>query len=194
MNIREAKQEFLDIYNKYILRDGSTRFLDWLKRTDFFEAPASVRFHSNIEGGLCLHSVNTFHRLLAELKAEYCAEEKFSMESIAIVSLLHDVCKADYYKIEFRNVKENGAWVQKPYFTIDDKLPYGHGEKSVYIVSGFMKLTRDEAMAINWHMGGFDMRVQGGDHSLSSVFYGYRLALHLHLADVKATYLDEEAL
>ena len=83
-------------------------------------------------------------------------------------------------------------WVQKPYYAVDDKLPYGHGEKSVYIISGFMKLTREEAMAINWHMGGFDMRVQGGSYSISGAFYEFPVALIFHLSDLEATYLDEQ--
>ena len=107
-------------------------------------------------------------------------------------ALLHDICKVNFYKKEIRNVKENGEWVPKTFYTVEDELPYGHGEKSVYIVSGFIKLTRSEAMAINWHMGGFDTRVKGGDYSLSAAFYSYPLALLLHIADNKAAYLDEE--
>ena len=131
---------------------------------------------------------------MREFREEYGEnfEEKFPMESIAIASLLHDVCKINFYREETRNVKENGEWVPKKFYLIDDSLPYGHGEKSVYMISGFMKLTRNEAMAINWHMGGFDARVKGGDYSLSGAFYKYPFALMIHIADVKATYLDEE--
>ena len=115
-----------------------------------------------------------------------------SLESATIMALFHDICKVDYYKTEMRNVKEDGVWVQKPYYTVDDALPYGHGEKSVYIINGFLRLTREEAMAINWHMGGFDMRVRSGFYGLENVFYRYPVALILHLSDVQATYLDEE--
>ena len=97
-------------------------------------------------------------------------EEIISAESAAIIALLHDVCKVDYYRVEYRNVKKDGVWESVPYYIIDDKLPYGHGEKSVYIISSFMKLNREEAMAINWHMGGYDMRVLGGSYSLSNAF------------------------
>ena len=99
--------------------------------------------------------------------------------------------QAEDQKVEMRNVKENGEWVQKPYFTVDDSLPYGHGEKSVYMLSGFMKLTREEAMAINWHMGGFDLRVQAGSYDYSKAYNKYPLALMIHLADMQATFLDE---
>ena len=65
-------------------------------------------------------------------------------------------------------------------------------EKSVYIINGFMKLTREEAMAIRWHMGGFDESVKGGSHAMSDAFSQFPLAVLLHVADLQATYLDEE--
>lgn len=88
-------------------------------------------------------------------------------------------------------MKVNGEWIQKPFYKVEDDLPYGHGEKSVYIISGFMKLTREEAMIINWHMGEFDHRIKGGSYALPDVFYKYPCCLLFHNADVQATYLDE---
>ncbi len=192
--ITDYKKEFLRIYKENITREGADKLINYLlEKSDFFTAPASTRFHSAFEGGLCEHSVKAFYRFTQLLDAEYDGdwEEHISPESVAIIALLHDLCKADIYKTELRNVKENGVWVQKPYFTIEDKLPYGHGEKSVYILSGFLRLTREEAMAINWHMGGFDQRVMGGSYALSDAFYMYPNALLFHLADVQSTYLDE---
>lgn len=190
----DYSSEFIRIFQENITREGSAKLLEWLKKSDFFRAPASTKFHSAHAGGLCEHSVKTYYRFLQNLEMEYAeeAEEKVSPESAAIIALLHDVCKVNYYKEEMRNVKVDGEWVQKPYYTVDDALPYGHGEKSVYIISGFMRLTRDEAMAINWHMGGFDQRVLGGSYALSDVFYKYPTALLFHLSDVQATYLDEK--
>ena len=194
MDCNDIKEEFLEIFYENIERDGSEKLVDWLERSDFFTAPASTKLHSAYEGGLCQHSINVYKRFLKLIKDEYGEnwEKKISPESVAIIALLHDVCKINYYAVEMRNVKENGEWVQKPFYKIDDALPYGHGEKSVYIISSFMKLTREEAMAINWHMGGFDTRVQGGSYSMSSAFYKYPIAMLFHLADMMATYLDEE--
>lgn len=191
--IEENKEEFIKIYTSNIKREGSEKLLEWLVKTDFFTCPASVKFHSNTEGGLCKHSINVYKRLIKILESEYGKnwQEKISLESATLISLLHDVCKVQTYKQELRNVKVDNNWVQKPFYVVDDKLPYGHGEKSVYIVSGFMRLTREEAMAINWHMGGFDARVRGGAFGLSEAFYGYPVALLLHIADMQATYLDE---
>ena len=194
--MEKRDNEFITTYRTFIKRDGADKLLEYLSsKSDFFTAPASSRFHYDFEGGLCAHSLNVFRRLVKLLEGEYGADWKdtFSPESVAIVGLLHDVCKINYYKISYRNVKneETGQWEKKPIYTVEDELPYGHGEKSVYIVSGFMRLTREEAMAINWHMGGFDDRVRGGSFTVGQAFYKYPLAALTHTADFLATYIDE---
>ena len=189
----DSREKFIEIAKNNIKREGIANLLNYLEKSDFYVAPASTKFHSACQGGLCQHSINTYNRFLNNLKNEYGDDwqNKISLESATIISLFHDICKTDYYKIEYRNVKENGDWVQKPFYSVDDTLPYGHGEKSVYIISGFLKLTREEAMAINWHMGGFDDSVRGGSRAMGEAFYQYPLAVKLHLADLTATYLLE---
>ncbi len=196
LNLEEVKQEFLEIYYDNIERDGAEELLNYLEKTDFFVAPASSKFHSNFEGGLCQHSINVYKRLLVLIKQEYGDnwQEKISPESVAIMGLLHDICKTNFYSVEMRNVKVDGEWVQRPYYKVDDTLPYGHGEKSVYMISGFMRLTREEAMAINWHMGAFDERAKNNSSILKNVFSRYPIAFLLHLADYMASYLDEKTI
>ena len=193
INGEEVKQKFIELYETNIKREGAKELLDWLKKTDFFTAPASTKFHSACEYGLCNHSINVYNRFKSMLDREYGDKRKdiISDESIAIMGLLHDVCKIDCYKVDYRNTKVDGEWVKVPFYVYDDTLPYGHGEKSVYMISGFMRLTREEAIGINWHMGGFDKRVIGGDYGLATAFYAYPTAVMLHLADISATYLDE---
>ena len=191
----DARDEFLDIFYDNIDRDGADKLLEWLEKCDFFTAPASTRHHSAYRGGLCQHSINVYKRLVKLLEMEYGEnwQKKVSPESVAIMGLLHDVCKVDTYVEDFRNVKdENGNWIKKPYYKVEDSLPYGHGEKSVYIISAFMKLTREEALAINWHMGEYDQRVQNGSYMIRDVYYRYPVCFLMHLADLTATYLDEE--
>ena len=189
--------EFITTYRALIKREGADKLLDYLMtKSDFFTAPASSKFHNDFEGGLLDHSLNVYHRLVKLLEGE-CGEtwrEKYSPESVAIVGLLHDVCKVNYYTVDYRNVKnkDTGAWEKVPYYKVEDTLPYGHGEKSVYIIGGFMRLTREEAMAINWHMGGFDDRARGGSFTVSAAFQEYPLAVLTHTADFLATYLDEK--
>ena len=138
--------------------------------------------------------MNTYKRLLKNVINEYGEkwEEKVSHETVAVCGLLHDLCKIDFYKKDFRNVKENGEWVRKPCFVREEVMPFGHGEKSVYIAGSFIKLTREEAMAINWHMGGFDFRTKGGDSSISEAYCKFPLAVMLHVSDLQATYIDEK--
>ena len=198
MELHEKKDnEFITTYRAMIKREGADRLLDYLMtKSDFFTAPASSRFHNDFEGGLCAHSLNVYHRLVQLLEGEYgdAWKEMFSPESVAIIGLLHDICKTNYYKVSYRNVKneETNAWEKKPFYSVEDELPYGHGEKSVYIISGFMRLSREEAMAINWHMGGFDDRVRGGSYTVGVAFQEYPLAVLTHTADFLATYLDEK--
>ena len=195
IDLKKVEKEFIEIYTQNIKREGADKLLEWIKNSDFFAAPASTKFHSAFKGGLLIHTINAYKRFKKIVENEYGAEYKkiISDESIAIIALLHDICKIDFYKQEMRNVKVDGVWEQQPYYTVDDKLPYGHGEKSVYIASAFIKLTREEALAINWHMGGFDTRVVGGSYAMSAAFYQFPLATLFHIADIQATYLDETA-
>ena len=187
------KRLFTEIFNNNITREGGAALLEYLDKSDFFVAPASSRFHSNIEGGLCRHSINVYERLKDMVDHHRAKGEDFGIsdESVAICGLLHDLCKVNFYAVEFRNVKVDGRWEKAPYYTVRDSLPYGHGEKSVYIINGYMRLTREEALAINWHMGGFDNRVKAGDYSISGAYKSYPLAMFTHMADMAATYLDE---
>ncbi|MCI5655850.1 MAG: HD domain-containing protein [Candidatus Pseudoruminococcus sp.] len=184
------KEEFLQIYNEYIKRQGSQEFLEWLLKTDFFTAPASTKYHGACEGGLLLHSLNVYKTL----RERYFEEGKDSEESFAICALLHDLCKAQFYKVSTRNVKNDvtGQWEKVPYYTVEDAFPYGHGEKSVFLIERFMRLKTSEAMAIRWHMGGFDDSARGGSFAISLAYEKYPLAVKLHLADLESTYLKEK--
>ncbi len=193
MSTEDNKTEFLEIFYDNVERDGAEELLAFLEKSDFFTAPASGRRHSNFEGGLCQHSLNVYKRFLKLLQNEYGDKwtDIISPESVAIIGLLHDICKVNTYTTEMRNVKVDGEWVQKPFYKYCDTLPYGHGEKSVYMISGFMRLTREEAMAINWHMGAFDARSQNSG-TLAEAFYRFPIAFLFHIADYMATYLDEK--
>jgi len=188
------KEEFIEIYNKYIKREGSDKLLEYLqsKSSDFFTAPASTRYHGAYEGGLVEHSVNVYHCLVDYLSRDRVKDIyklSYDDETIAIVALLHDVCKINCYVPGTRNVKDaNGVWQQVPVYEFEDRLPYGHGEKSVYIISGFMKLTREEAFAIRYHMG---FSGTEDKRSIGDVFGMFPLAFALCTADMEATYFME---
>lgn len=195
--IMSPQEEFISIYNENIKRGGADKLLEYLKRSDFFKAPSSTRFHGSYEGGLVEHSVNVYHCLkdyLSRPRTKELYNMDFSEESIAIVALLHDVCKINFYSTELRNRKNEttGQWEKYAAYTINDTLPYGHGEKSVYIISGYLygenRLTRDEACAIRWHMG-----FSGNEdkNTIGKALEMYPLAFALHVADMEASYFIE---
>ncbi len=189
MNNRE---KFMEIYKACVTREGADQLLEYLcEKTDFFTAPASTRYHGAYEGGLLEHSLNVYECLSDYIKhSRFCQKHGFSFEeeSLAIVALLHDICKTNFYKIEMRNVKKNGVWESVPFYTIEDNLPYGHGEKSVYIISGFMKLTREEAFAIRYHMG---FSTNDEPNQVGKALEMFPLAYALCMADMEASYYME---
>lgn len=188
--LSDLKQEFIDIYTKNVKRDGSEELLKWLETTDFFTAPASTKFHCACPEGLLKHSLNVYKVLMEK----HFNPETDDIESATICSLLHDLCKAQFYKTSTRNVKNEvtGAWEKVPYYSVEDAFPYGHGEKSVFLIERFMRLKTSEAMAIRWHMGGFDDTARSGGFSISLAFDKFPLAVKLHMADLEATYLREK--
>ena len=189
-----CKEEFIEIFKEHITRDGADKLLDYLtNKSDFFSAPASARYHGSYPGGLLEHSLNVYECLCDYVSRPRVKElygMNYSDETLAISALLHDVCKTNFYKLGTRNVKEDGVWKSVPSYSIEDKLPYGHGEKSVYIISGYMRLTRDEAFAIRYHMGfaGASPEERG---NVGNAFEMFPLAFALSVADMEATYYIE---
>ena len=189
------KEEFLSIYREKITRKGADKLLEYLlsEESDFFTAPASTRYHGAYAGGLLSHSLNVYHNLTEYLARSRCSEvfhmPEYSEESIAICALLHDLCKMNFYSVDFRNAKnEKGVWEKVPYYKIDDRLPYGHGEKSVFMIQFFMHLRKEEAMAIRWHMG---FSGPEDPNTIGRALEMYPLAFALHVADMEASYFLE---
>lgn len=184
LDLKAQKEKFLKTLRDSVQREGVEKLIEWLERSDFFTAPASTRYHGAYEGGLCEHSMDVFDKswTLATALGVEC-----DAESIAIASILHDLCKVNFYKPDVKNQKIDGVWQQVPYYTIEEKYSFGgHGSKSVFICQQFMKLTPEEAAAINCHMGcsdGADVRY------VSQAYKQFPLAWLIHAADEAATYL-----
>ena len=171
------KEEFIELL-KQINREGMDNLIDFLNRSDFFEAPASTRFHGCYKGGLLEHSMKVYEIL--KTKTE-------DSDSVKIIDLLNDICKANFYKVDYRNAKnEQGVWEKVPYYTVDDTIPYGHGEKSVMMLSEFIKLTPEERYAIRWHMGFTEPKELYT--TIGQAYKKYPIALLVHEADLEATY------
>ena len=167
-------------------REGIEDVISFLEKSDFFIAPASTRFHGNYEGGLAEHSLKVYEILKSKLDKKEI-DINVNNDTIIIVALLHDICKCNFYKVEYRNAKnERGDWEKVPYYTVDDTIPYGHGEKSVMMLTEYMKLTNEEKYAIRWHMGFSEPKEQY--QTLGIAFKKYPLALLLFEADLESTY------
>ena len=162
--MEEVKDKVVALLNK-INRPGMAELMDFLEKSDYYEAPASTKYHGAYKKGLVEHSEDT----------------------LAIITLLHDLCKVNFYKVDYRNAKNaKGEWEKVPYYTIEDTIPYGHGEKSVMMLTEYIKLTSEEKYAIRWHMGFSEPKEVYG--TLGQAFKKYPLALLLHEADMEATY------
>lgn len=179
------KEEFLKLL-KSTSREGMDKLIEFIEKTDFFKAPASTKYHGNYEGGLLEHSMKVYEILKEKVKTS-SIEITSTDESLIIIALLHDICKVNFYKVDYRNAKnEFGEWEKVPYYTIDDTIPYGHGEKSVMMLTEYIKLTSEEKYCIRWHMGFTEPKELYG--TVGQAFKKYPLALLVHEADLEATY------
>ena len=167
-------------------REGIEELIAFLQKTDFFKAPASTRFHGCFEGGLAQHSMKVYEILKHKVQTSVLPI-KVQDESIILIGLLHDICKVNFYKVDYRNAKNAlGVWEKVPYYTVDDTIPYGHGEKSVMMISEYIKLTSEEKYAIRWHMGYTEPKELYG--TIGEAYKKCPLALLTHEADLEATY------
>ena len=183
----DLQEEFTNLVVQNIHREGIEDLMQWLCQTDFFKAPASTRYHGCYEGGLAQHSLNVYTQLTKLCKWYGC---EASLESIAIVALLHDLCKVGCYKTEMRWRKDaNNRWEQYPTWKFEEDYCFGgHGAKSVYLIQNFMKLTPEEAAAINTHMGAWDATSYSNP---TTVYQRNKLAWLLHVADEAADFMVE---
>ena len=176
-------------------RDGIDRLLDFIRKSDFYTAPASTKFHGSYEGGLLEHSINVYRRLEQKMTTDpiwiQVADAKgYTKVNYIISALLHDLCKTYYYAIEMRNKKIDGKWEQVPCYTVEDKIPLGHGTKSVFMIEEYIKLKPCERYAVRWHMGAYDV-TPTESYTLGDAMELHPLVLALHEADMEATHMME---
>ena len=179
------KEEFLKLLRE-TNSEGMENLINFLEKSDFFTAPASTRFHGSEEGGLVKHSLQVYKILEEKVKTSSLPME-VDEATIRIVALLHDICKTNFYTVDYRNAKnELGIWEKVPFYKIDDTIPYGHGEKSVMMITEYIKLTNEEKYAIRWHMGYTEPKELY--NTIGAAYTKYPFALLVHEADLEATY------
>lgn len=216
----EIRQEEMKEYERLLLSTGRTgveNLIDYIGSSDFYTAPASTKYHSSFMGGLLHHSLEVYKNLDKKTSGSECnvwrevlAEEKVGNDSIIIVALLHDICKTHFYTTELKNQKNydqavvaaadrrqvkhdnNGdfIWETVPAYAVDDKIPYGHGEKSVMMIENYIALKPVERYAIRWHMGFTEPKELY--NTLTAAIEKYPLVMALHEADLEASYLTED--
>lgn len=199
IDVENNYNKFKNYLTRFITRPGIDKFITWLDKSDAKIAPASTKYHLSEEGGLIQHSLNVFNRLIRMIKYEYGSVEDspYSQETIALISLLHDVSKVNFYSLEYRNAKnESGTWVKVSYYSVrpeEDRLFYGsHSENSVYMLKQFFNLSYEEEIAILYHMNGIDTSTDV--FTPKNVLTAYKrstLALLLAQSDMQATAIDE---
>ena len=188
-NLKKYREKYVSLLRSTD-REGIDSLIRWLEEeSDFFSAPASSKTHGAYEGGLLVHSLSVYSILKNFSKNIPDARE----DSIIISALLHDICKANFYVKGVRNVKIPGErrWEEVEVYNIEDTFPFGHGEKSVFLAMRHIRLTDEEALAIRWHMSGYDdaARSYAGGLTQSSAFTKYPLAAALAIADMYDTYI-----
>lgn len=177
------KEEFIQLL-KSVNREGMDNLLAFLEKSDFYIAPASTRFHGNYASGLLEHSMKVYEIFKEKVKNSGLDVPE---DTIKIVALLHDICKTNFYKVDYRNAKNSkGEWERVPYYTVEDTIPYGHGEKSVMMITEYIKLTNEEKYAIRWHMGFTEPKELYG--TIGEAYKKYPIALLLFEADLESTY------
>lgn len=191
-----SKEEFIKLLKENVHRYGVDTLIEYLDEQGFFEGPASTKYHGSYPGGLVDHSLNVYYSILDVMNMIYGKnwQQRHSLESVTVVSLLHDVCKIGKYKSELKNVKDlnTGTWGTKEcYVRNPNSFEMGHASKSIYTVMKYMELTDEEAQAIYWHMGAFDISQYSTVGDLSESYSKNTLALALHLADMISTHVVE---
>lgn len=189
MTKSEAKDFILTELGK-IQRPGMDKVIDYLNKSDFFTAPASTRFHSNFEGGLCIHSANVCKVFRTKVKTYHLDVPD---ESAVIAGTLHDVCKINIYKLGSRNIKVNGNWKSIPDYKTEDPMPLGHGAKSVIILQDMMHLTDIEKFLIRWHMGPF-ANEKDNDYGFDNAMRLYPAIDAMYCADMEASNIFETSI
>lgn len=194
---RQANINRFEAEMEKVKREGVDRLMAFIRKSDMYAAPASTRFHLSVTGGLLQHSLNVLDALRANLTKNEdgtytydvagCPVVKVTEENVIIMALLHDICKTYFYTTETKNRKVNGKWEQYEAFAVDDKIPYGHGEKSVMMIEEYMKLQPIERYAIRWHMG----YTEADTLSLNNAIDKYPMIWALHSADTQASHFME---
>lgn len=169
-------------------RDGIMKLLTAMEIGGFYTAPCSGKFHLCFEGGLAIHSLNVYRKML-ELAPTMCPD--VPTESIIIVSLLHDLGKMGGFDkpLYIDNVLKSGAISKaEPYKHNPELMDEEHEVRSLTTACKFIDFTEEEYSAILHHNGLFGKL----DSSFGKHLYdSNKLAFALHTADMYVSRFEE---
>lgn len=186
-----------DEYFKLVTRPGRDEFWASLTRSDFFHSPASCYYHASFAGGLPLHSWQVYLNLL-NFREKHVNLQHLSDETVFLTTVFHDLCKARYFKAGWKWYKgedTGNKWIQKDVWQVEEKIPLGHGEKSIFMMQQHMNITIEEACMIRWHLGYFDAAAHTNwptGIAISQAFKDYPSCIAAHLADMETAFTEEE--
>ena len=110
---KQNKQEFLSLISQ-IQRDGISDLINFLEKSDFFTAPASIKMYRAEEGGLCAHALARYKVMKSIISANDWLVDN---DSFLITSLLADLNKINYFEPTCVNKKvysEGGKKMETP--------------------------------------------------------------------------------
>lgn len=181
-----------------VQRPGMDKLLEYIRKSDFYTAPASTKYHLAAPGGLLQHSLNVLDALRGLLVRDETGEgwlytvggttvATIPEDSVTVMALLRDICKTHFYGTSTRNQKNDatGKWEKVPFYTVDDKMPLGHGPKSAMIVKQYTTRTTAEMYAI-WHHMGMTGDYEN-DNAVGKSIEMFPAVLALHTADMMAS-------
>ena len=187
-------KEFIETKLRETRREGIENLIEYLEKSDFFIAPASIKYHGCYEGGLAEHSVNVMDAIVKvdDMLNEKYGVPKESEDSLILVSLLHDICKVNtYFPKTLWRKNDEGKWENYEGYERNPIFEMGHASKSVFIIQNYIKLTPQEAQAIYWHMGPYDLSDYSNANEMGNAYTKNTLAFKLNMADMMSTYILE---
>ena len=181
-------------FRQVMERPGSKQLWDYLTESDFFTAPASTYHHAAFTGGLAVHSWQVYLNFQA-LILKY-GNKTLSPESQFLIAYLHDICKVQYYSTSWRwykdEVETGGKWEKWKQWVVDDKIPLGHGERSVYLLQRLIQINPEEACGIRHHLGFADRGAGPWPSAINEAFSMYPTSVLVFLADFETAVTEEE--
>lgn len=159
------------------------------ERTQYLTTPASTKYHMSCKHGLILHSMSVLDKFI-RLRDANELQSEISDSQAVLVCMFHDLGKVGESmsqplylpKEPTERQKQYGYGPSQPYeYNQNIKTYLDHADNSLYLITKFMTLSREEYQAIRIHDG------VAVDNNKSYNMKECKLAWLLHEADKHST-------